>query len=621
MKKLLGLLLLFFVFSIPSFANEANDPTVIGVGARALGLGNCFVAIDNDPSSIFFNPAELSGTKNLQLTSMTGKFINAVDYYMVAGALPVDYGTWGFGYSGSYAGFTTPSYESIGGTPIVSSQESNYKHSNTALLVSFSPKNEVLNENIRSILADNTSIGATFRLYMQNLSGTSIGDLSATGINLDLGLSSKITKASRWDLSLQNVLPESLGGKLNWSDGTSETYATGVKVGYSTKLIDRFNPPKNIPKDWEDLDLSMSVALDFYPSVDYIPTTWHLGFELSPTELMDIRTGIDQGINQGNVASNFTAGIGLYLKDFRFDYAYHSYFDISENATHYFSLSYGVGKPTKAKKQEEEELIKITSPEDKTIFYTDSAEIKGTTQKINLLTINSFEVSLADDGSFAETVSLTKGKNIYMFRGFNSGNNLVATKKLNLPRLVSFKDVGPAYWAKLPIESLATLNMVSGYPNGNFFPEKTITRAELATLMMKISGMSSEALAPIPIFKDVPSKHWASKYIYQGVKIGIVTGYPGARFMPNKAVTRAEGVAIISRFANLSKSRVLTGPYVDVPGRHWAVQEITTAKEAGLLKYLGDGKFEPNKSLTRAEAAEILSKTEFAAGKIADIFE
>ena len=60
-------------------------------------------------------------------------------------------------------------------------------------------------------------------------------------------------------------------------------------------------------------------------------------------------------------------------------------------------------------------------------------------------------------------------------------------------------------------------------------------------------------------------------------------------------------------------------PFPDLPGRHWSAPEVNAAKRAGLLTYLEGKDFEPDRKMTRAEAAEILSRTPFAAAKIGQL--
>jgi len=76
------------------------------------------------------------------------------------------------------------------------------------------------------------------------------------------------------------------------------------------------------------------------------------------------------------------------------------------------------------------------------------------------------------------------------------------------------------------------------------------------------------------------------------------------------------------RFDGITAPREVKAlPFPDVEIKHWAAPVIAAAKEAGLLEYLVGKNFEPNRELTRAEAAEMLSKTKFGKDKIKELLE
>ncbi|MBI5699732.1 S-layer homology domain-containing protein [Candidatus Saganbacteria bacterium] len=182
--------------------------------------------------------------------------------------------------------------------------------------------------------------------------------------------------------------------------------------------------------------------------------------------------------------------------------------------------------------------------------------------------------------------------------------------------LKTFSDVIPGFWAKDAIEYLATLNIMTGYPDRTFRPEAAVTRAELCAILVKAKEFPAQPLTT-DVFPDVPLTHWAAPYIKIAVDRRYVSGYPDGKFLPWQKMTRAEAVVVISKFAGLTEPLSLSdNPFPDVPKRHWAARAIHVAKTAGLLEYLSGKNFEPDAVLTRAEAAEILSKTVFVKEKI-----
>jgi hypothetical protein len=195
---------------------------------------------------------------------------------------------------------------------------------------------------------------------------------------------------------------------------------------------------------------------------------------------------------------------------------------------------------------------------------------------------------------------------------------VVEVKAVPKTTLKTFIDVSGDYWAKDAIERLATAGVITGYPDGTFRPDRTLSRAELCTLLIKAKGTSVSA-PRIAVFTDLPETHWAAPYVAETVSLRIVSGYPDGTFKPSDPLTRAEAIKIIAVFDGLKIEGLRAKPFPDVPVSHWAAPYIAAAKKAGLLGYIKDD-FVPNQDLTRAEAAWILSKTNFVKGKYPDLF-
>jgi hypothetical protein len=240
-------------------------------------------------------------------------------------------------------------------------------------------------------------------------------------------------------------------------------------------------------------------------------------------------------------------------------------------------------------------------------------------QNVGKLTIEGAKVDFAQDGSFKATYPLFVGKNVFEIKALDSNDQLLESTKIRVLRVTKFSDIPDNFRAKESIETLAALGFLGGYPDGTFKPDRTINRAELVTVLVRAQNPGTPQAVDTE-FNDVPKNHWASYYIKTGVDRGLAKGYPDKTFQPVKAVSRAEGVAIFTRFADLKMPETLiTGPYTDVPGRHWAAKAITAARSAGMLPFVTEETFMPSKGLTRSEAAEILAKTPFAAKKITDL--
>ncbi|MEI6308437.1 MAG: DUF2330 domain-containing protein [bacterium] len=124
------------------------------------------------------------------------------------------------------------------------------------------------------------------------------------------------------------------------------------------------------------------------------------------------------------------------------------------------------------------------------------------------------------------------------------------TRAMNLERTAdeaSFPDVGSDYWAGEEIAAAQAEKLVEGYPSGEFQPEKSITRAEWLTMLLRAFPVLLEFIPNDPLFPDVAKDHWAFRTIQTAGVLGIVVGYPDGRFQPDGDITRAEVCAILSR--------------------------------------------------------------------------
>ena len=103
---------------------------------------------------------------------------------------------------------------------------------------------------------------------------------------------------------------------------------------------------------------------------------------------------------------------------------------------------------------------------------------------------------------------------------------------------------GSAYYEA--VESLSKLGIVTGYEDGTYKPEETVTRAEMAALIARIQGYEETAKANAnTVFTDVPSTYWASGYVAQANGQGIINGYGDGTFGPDDAVKYEEAVKMI----------------------------------------------------------------------------
>ena len=179
---------------------------------------------------------------------------------------------------------------------------------------------------------------------------------------------------------------------------------------------------------------------------------------------------------------------------------------------------------------------------------------------------------------------------------------------------VSFSDVTAGAWYYENVMGAAENGYVSGYPDGTFKPMQSVTRAEFASMIAKAMGYDSDPDAG-SAYPDVADDHWAKAAINFCAQNDIINGYDDGTFQPNKAITRQEAAAILNKAFELSvKYGVSTDLFPDNSSiAAWASDHVYAAKASGLMKgYEEDGTFRPNNQITRAEAASILMNAKYA---------
>lgn len=177
-------------------------------------------------------------------------------------------------------------------------------------------------------------------------------------------------------------------------------------------------------------------------------------------------------------------------------------------------------------------------------------------------------------------------------------------------------------WAEEAITTLVDEGIIGGYPDGTFKPENPVTRAEFAKMVAR-----AFAIRPTgePRFGDIRND-WAKGYITALAESGIASGYPDGTFKPERHITRAEMATMLVRVVKLGdKVDSLEQPepsFSDVGPEHWAFRSIETANTLGILPVHFGVVFEPNAATTRAETAwmvESLIDLKVTEGKLAKV--
>ncbi|PFU96852.1 S-layer protein [Bacillus anthracis] len=178
----------------------------------------------------------------------------------------------------------------------------------------------------------------------------------------------------------------------------------------------------------------------------------------------------------------------------------------------------------------------------------------------------------------------------------------------------SFPDVPAGHWGLDSINYLVDKGAIEGKPDGTYAPAEEIDRASAAKIMAITLGLKVEEGAQ-PSFKDAKN-HWASKYIAAVEKAGVVRGDGKENFSPDKKIDRASFPSMIVGAYNL-KDKVngeLVTKFEDLLD-HWGEEKANILIHLGLSEGTGGNKWEPNKSVSRAEAAKFIAVADKKYGK------
>jgi hypothetical protein len=177
-----------------------------------------------------------------------------------------------------------------------------------------------------------------------------------------------------------------------------------------------------------------------------------------------------------------------------------------------------------------------------------------------------------------------------------------------------FIDLPDDYWAYNYISDLFCRGVVSGYDDGTFRPYNGSTRGQFAKML--VLGMSWVPYDPLyPDFNDVPVGSTFYSYVETAFQHGTVSGYEDGTFRPNNSVTRAQVAKMLVIGAGWTIFTPSTPTFSDVPSSYWAFSYIETAFAHGIIAGFADGGFHPDQPVTRAQLAKMVDlATQLARG-------
>ena len=172
------------------------------------------------------------------------------------------------------------------------------------------------------------------------------------------------------------------------------------------------------------------------------------------------------------------------------------------------------------------------------------------------------------DGTFGPERNMTRAEVTTMFAR-------LLTEQIEADKTYSntFSDVPKGYWAANYIGYMQQFGVITGYSDGSFRPDAPVTRAEFAAIASRFEKLTEGSKS----FTDVSDTYWAARYINFAATRGWVTGYSDGTFKPENTITRAEVAAVTCRLLERSADQSYIRSHLkelrtfsDVTESHWA---------------------------------------------------
>lgn len=212
----------------------------------------------------------------------------------------------------------------------------------------------------------------------------------------------------------------------------------------------------------------------------------------------------------------------------------------------------------------------------------------------------------------------------------DNGGNLaeiwLPSKEPNRTACKSFSDIGGHFserHARYLASAGAGMSLFAGYPNGTFGPDLSLTRAELATTLVRAAGLAPDSTPTAACtFTDVGTTDWFRSFVTAACQAGLMTGMGGGLFGPNNAVTRGEAAVAINNLTPLDPDGWLLGsvitaaasdavvrttvPFTDVTVGAYYATAVTNLYGRAIINGTGPTTFSPDSHLTRGQLAVVL---------------
>ncbi|MEK3882629.1 S-layer homology domain-containing protein [Paenibacillus sp. PL2-23] len=220
---------------------------------------------------------------------------------------------------------------------------------------------------------------------------------------------------------------------------------------------------------------------------------------------------------------------------------------------------------------------------------------KGTSGEATLATLT-FEMLSAGPSIFT----------LYDVKLVDSGLDMLELSSRIQWTSLAFRDIA-GHWAEASIGEAGARGWVAGYSDGTFRPSQPVTRAEFVAMLVRALDVPIPA-SPVLSFRDKESiPDWATAYIAAAIEAKLIEGYSDGTFQPGRLISRAEMASLIVRAEGIvptpgEKPRFADADEIPV----WAQPYIAAAVNRGWIQGVGNGRFAPLNNANRAAAVHLI---------------
>lgn len=179
--------------------------------------------------------------------------------------------------------------------------------------------------------------------------------------------------------------------------------------------------------------------------------------------------------------------------------------------------------------------------------------------------------------------------------------------KIEIPEAI-YKEI-ETHWAKNALLELFKKGIITGYEDNTIKPDKKITRAEMAVLLMRAKGIVPQLEVELDFVDVTEVPKWATGYIKEAVRLEIITGYPDHTVRANEEVSRAEAIVMLMKSFNQEPSTdnlKYFEDYAYIP--NWARGYLSMAYNNNIIMGYQDNTIRASNKITRAELITMLVK-------------